>query len=210
MPSINKPFINFCIDRYPNRKFDTFVETGTWKGETIFAVESFFDKLYTIEIMKKLSDEARDRYFGNKITFVNGDSSFEIAKLSKELEGDTIFFLDGHWSKLDTGMGKKEIPLIEELDGINKYFKHAAIIIIDDFRLFGCGPNLTGDKYHDVDWSYINEEDVIKTIKERITLSYYMPSGFAKKDRIVLNIRPLTEEEIGNITDDDMPKLEEV
>lgn len=210
MPSINKPFIDFCVDKYPNKKFDTFVETGTWKGETIFAVEKFFNKLYTIEIKKELSDEARDRYAGNKITFINGDSSYEIAKLSKKLDGDTIFFLDGHWTKLDTGMGEKEIPLIEELDGIKKYFKHSAIIIIDDVRLFGCGPNLSGDKYHDVDWSYINEEDVINTIKDRISLAYYMPSGCSQKDRIILNIRPLTTEEIENLTDNDMPSLEEV
>jgi hypothetical protein len=208
MPSINKNFIDFCVNKYPNRNFEIFVETGTWKGETIFGVERFFNKLYTIEIKKELYETAKEIYAGNKITFINGDSSFEIAKLSKKLEGDTIFFLDGHWSKMDTGMGEKEIPLIEELEGIKKYFKHAAIIIIDDVRLFGCGPNLEGEKYHDVDWSYINEEKVLNSIKDRISLAYYMPSGCSEKDRIILNIRPLNDEEINNITDDDMPNLE--
>jgi UDP-3-O-[3-hydroxymyristoyl] glucosamine N-acyltransferase len=69
---------------------------------------------------------------------------------------------------MDTGMGEKEIPLIEEIQAINKYFKKAAIIIIDDLRLFGCGPELSGDKYHDVDWSYIKEEDVV--LKEGVVI----------------------------------------
>lgn len=202
MPSINKHFIDFCTEKYPAFKFNIFIETGTWHGETIFEVEKYFDKLYTIEIKKELCEEARDRYAGNKITFINGDSSYEIPKLAKTLEENVIFFLDGHWSKMDTGMGEKEIPLMEEMQGINKYFKHAAIIIIDDLRLFGCGPNLEGDKYHDVDWSYINEEDVINTIKSRIVGAYYLPSGCAKKDRLILNIRPLNQDEIDILTED--------
>lgn len=191
MPSINKPFLDFCMQKYPDYKYNTFVETGTWHGETIFGVERFFDKLYTIEIKKELYEEAVERYAGNKITFINGDSSIEMEKLVKTLEDNVVFFLDGHWSKMDTGMGEKEIPLIEEIQAINKYFKKAAIIIIDDLRLFGCGPNLEGDKYHDVDWSYIKEEDVINNIKDRIVSAYYMPSGCAEKDRLILNIKPL-------------------
>lgn len=191
MPSINKPFLDFCKQRYPEYQYNTFVETGTWHGETIFEVERFFNKLYTIEIKKELYEEAVERYAGNKITFINGDSSIEMEKLVKTLDDNVIFFLDGHWSKMDTGMGTKEIPLIEEIQAINTYFKQAAIIIIDDLRLFGCGPNLEGDKYHDVDWSYIKEEDVINNIKDRIVSAYYMPSGCAEKDRLILNIKPL-------------------
>jgi len=191
MPSINKNFLDFCKEKYPEYKYNTFIETGTWKGETIFGVEEYFDRLYTIEIKKELYQAAKDSYKGDKITFINGDSSFEIEKLVKNLDDNVIFFLDGHWSKMDTGMGEKEIPLIEEIQAINKYFKKAAIIIIDDLRLFGCGPAQTGDKYHDVDWSYIKEDDVINNIKDRIVNGYYLPSDCAAKDRLILNIKPL-------------------
>ena len=191
MPSINFHFIEYCKRRHPTFQFNTFVESGTWHGETIFEVERYFKQLYTIEIKKELYEEAKERYSGNKITFINGDSSIEMSKLVKDLNENVIFFLDGHWSKMDTGMGTKEIPLIEEIEAINNDFKQAAIIIIDDLRLFGCGPNLEGDKYHDVDWSYISEEQVINKIKDRIIDCYYLPSGCAEKDRLIINIKPL-------------------
>ena len=38
MPCINRNFIDYCKSKYPQDSFNTFVETGTWKGETIFNI----------------------------------------------------------------------------------------------------------------------------------------------------------------------------
>lgn len=190
MPCINRNFIDYCKSKYPQYSFNTFVETGTWKGETIFNMEPLFDNLYTIEIKKELYDNLVNNYTNNKINFINNDSSHEIPNLCKNiLKDNTIFFLDGHWSRMDTGKGEKEVPLIEELTAINKYFTEAAIIIVDDIRLFGKGPQYNDDRYSDVDWSYINIKDVIDSIKDRIIDRYYLPSECAKEDRLILNIR---------------------
>tara|TARA_B100000795_G_C22797717_1_gene440234 strand:+ start:1774 stop:2382 length:609 start_codon:yes stop_codon:yes gene_type:complete len=190
MPSINKEIIDLCLSKYNEHKFNVFVETGTWKGETILNMEKLFNETYTIEIEEKLYNNLITKYANNKINFIHGDSSNEIEKLCKNvLKSNTVFFLDGHWSKLDTGMGDKEVPLIEELTAINKYFGEAAIIIIDDVRLFGSGPNFSGNKYSDVDWSYINLENVYECIENRVVSHYYLPSECAKNDRLILNIR---------------------
>ena len=192
MPSINKFFIDYCKSKYPQFSFNTFVETGTWKGETIFNMEHLFDNLYTIEIKKELYDDLVNNYTNNKIHFINNDSSYELPNLCKNvLKDNTIFFLDGHWSRMDTGKGHKEVPLIEEFTAINNFFTEAAIIIVDDIRLFGKGPQFNDSRFSDVDWSYINLKDVFNTISDRIVHYYFLPSECAKDDRLILNIKKL-------------------
>ena len=45
MPSLNKEFLLQLKDKYLN--YNTFIETGTLNGDTIFAMEPYFNKLYT-------------------------------------------------------------------------------------------------------------------------------------------------------------------
>ena len=46
MPSIDKNFLKSLQSDYT--KYSCFIETGTFHGDTIFALEPYFDKLYTI------------------------------------------------------------------------------------------------------------------------------------------------------------------
>jgi hypothetical protein len=47
MPSLDYFFLNLLQDDYT--KYDCFIETGTLNGCTIFSLEPYFNKLYTIE-----------------------------------------------------------------------------------------------------------------------------------------------------------------
>ena len=51
MPSISKVFLQQL--RVDYTKYPCFIETGTLNGDTTFALEPYFDKLYTIEFSEK-------------------------------------------------------------------------------------------------------------------------------------------------------------
>jgi hypothetical protein len=180
MPSIDQEFLKKLKCDYTDYK--TFVETGTWFGETIFEMEPLFDNLYTIELSQPHYTHTKSRYRGNKINFILGDSSTELPKLLPMIEEKTIFFLDGHWSCDDTAKGNKEVPLYEELQAIYDWFTHEAVVIIDDVRLFSTN--------RDVDWSQITKDGVLARLGDRIKEVYYLDSSWAKNDRMIVHIGP--------------------
>lgn len=183
MPCLNKDFLLSLQDDYT--KYNCFIETGTFQGETIFALESYFEKLYTIEFSKKYYDNAKNSYNGNKINFILGDSSIELISLLPNISEKVIFFLDGHWSSGDTGHSEKDCPLLEEITNINNLFQNEAIIIIDDFRLFGL--NSTSGKLGE-DWSEISKDKLLDVLKLRINKVYHLDSSYAKDDRLIIHI----------------------
>jgi hypothetical protein len=186
MPSLNVDFLLSLKDNYTN--FNTFIETGTLNGETVFAFEPYFKNLYTIEISSKYYTDTKRKYKGNKINFILGDSSVIFKNLLNTIDTNTIFFLDGHWSSGDTGKGEKDCPLIEEITEINNKFNHEAIIIIDDYRLFGKSCNNFNMQE---DWSSINKETLLKILDKRITNIYHLDSECSKDDRLIIHINSI-------------------
>ena len=182
MPSINLSFLQSLRDNY--EKYTCFIETGTLHGHTIFGVEPYFNKLYTIEFSENYYNYTKNRYTGTKINFILGDSSIVFGNLLPEISDNTIFFLDGHWSSGDTGKSAKDCPLVEEITHINNLFKNEAIIIIDDYRLFGKSAK-TG---HNEDWSEITKDGLLEILKGRTTMVYHLDSDHAVDDRLVIHI----------------------
>lgn len=186
MPSLNPKFLKLLHDEFT--KYKVFVETGTFMGETINKMEPFFESLYTIEINENFYKNAVYNYTGNKIKFINGDSSDIFKTLLPEIQEKTIFFLDGHWSGGDTGRGHKDCPLIEEIELINSVFKNDAIIIIDDFRLFGT--------YVNEDWRDINKQKIIEILNDRCTEIYHLPDEVQDDDRLIIHIKSLSADTV--------------
>lgn len=94
MPSLDNLFLNLLQDDYT--KYNCFIETGTLNGETIFSVEPYFNKLYTIELSEKYYNNTKNKYSGSKINFILGDSSIMFESLLPNITDKCIFFLDGH------------------------------------------------------------------------------------------------------------------
>lgn len=176
MPSIDFNFLLKLKDDF--RNFDIFVETGTYMGQTIRNMEPLFSELYTIEVSENLYNNLNKN--SKKINFILGDSSIIFESLLNNLHRDTIFFLDGHWSSGETGKGVKDCPLIEEINLINEKFKHRAILIIDDYRMFGTKIN--------EDWSEISKDAILNILKDRYSIVYHLESEMCKDDRLIIHL----------------------
>jgi hypothetical protein len=156
-------------------QYPYFVETGTYMGETILRFINDFEKSYTIELSDELHKIFNQKdYDRNKLKSLLGDSSIILKEVINELNGNTIFFLDGHFSSCGTAKGVKDVPLIEELKLINDNFNYESLIIIDDLRLFGTN--------FSENWSNITNENLLKILENRLD------SYLELNDRLILKV----------------------
>lgn len=116
---------------------DTFIETGTYKGNTARWAAGNFDYVTTIEAYKpryqKTKAGLKDRY--PSIKFCLGDSRTRLLSERQRAKRESVMlWLDAHWcGNYEKSQGTDgECPLIDELKhvGIND------IVMIDDARLF--------------------------------------------------------------------------
>lgn len=195
MPSLELSIIKNILDKSKNIilpelniEYPIFIETGTYMGSTINKMKYIFDELYTIEIDEKLYNNAKNKYKDtNKIKFYLGDSGKILNNIISIINNNAIFFLDGHYSSGITGKGDKDVPLYEELNSIITQFNYYSIIIIDDVRLFGKGPN-NKDNYQNENWEDININEILKIVKPKLLSHYYLPSKLHKQDRLILHL----------------------
>jgi hypothetical protein len=184
MPALTLDFLNSLQENF--RDFPIFIETGTWLGHTIFAMERLFNKLYTIEISKEIYEKTKELYTGDKITFLFGDSGVVIKDILTECNDKVLFFLDAHAS--GGNLCNFEItplytPLEQEIININRFSKHESLIIVDDCRALGTKNNNN--------WEFINESVIKDILKERLLNLYYLDCGDFKNDRMIIHIRNL-------------------
>lgn len=118
----------------------SFVETGTYEGNTAVWASAHFEKVYTIELSEHFHRETLDKHKNlENVEFIFGDSRTQLEKIIGETRESAIFWLDAHWSGGATYGGDDQCPLLEELEIINRSeFKN--YIFIDDARLFTSPP----------------------------------------------------------------------
>jgi hypothetical protein len=182
MPSLTYNFLTQLQENF--RDFSIFVESGTFMGETIFAMENLFKKLYTIEINEELYYQTKSKYNGNKIKFLFGDSSSEMKNILDECNDKVIFFLDAHYSGGNTGNFKITTlytPLQKEIEDINSFCKQECLIIVDDCRDLGTKDNSN--------WEHITESVILNIVKERLINYYYLDCAQFKNDRMILHLK---------------------
>lgn len=117
----------------------TFVESGTFRGDTVAAMLPFFRNLVSIELFEELYLAASKRFEGNpNVSILNGDSGKVLASVINEIDGPIVYWLDGHYSGSGTALAKDtQCPIIAELNAIIARGNPADVILIDDARLFG-------------------------------------------------------------------------
>jgi len=113
----------------------TFVETGTFRGDTALWASGHFDSVFTIE-------HDRERYLNASLYLMNipnihlfpGDSRFILPIVLGHMgAAKAIFWLDAHWTL--EGVSDSECPLLAELQAITTR-PPGDIILIDDANYF--------------------------------------------------------------------------
>jgi hypothetical protein len=168
------------ITSYSRIPLHTFVETGTWAGDTVRNVLTGFKKIYSIELGKEIYENTKKKFIHEPhVTLLNGDSSIMLEPICKLIDEPTFFWLDGHYSGCGTAQGKKDVPLFEEISQIVEHCKPACVVAIDDVRLFG--------KKDFEDWSEITVEKVLEYSKPRLIDYKFYPSSYHPNDRLVMH-----------------------
>jgi hypothetical protein len=114
---------------------NTFVETGTFRGDSAAWAAQHFEQVYTIEAHAPLWEAAQNRYSSlSNITFIHGSSPERLRILLPKLD-NALFWLDAHWCGKTAGEDD-ECPLLAELEAIRERKIANPVILIDDARLF--------------------------------------------------------------------------
>ena len=128
----------------------TWIETGTYKGDTTDFLAKRARLVISIEPSTKLADSAISRFRGRgNVRILNQESEQIFDSLLNDIEGDVSFWLDGHFSAGETFRGVQDTPIRQELDAIESHlsiWKEKVAIFIDDFRYFRVG-NLGAETY---------------------------------------------------------------
>jgi len=116
----------------------TFVETGTYLGDTVAAMRRHFARVLSVELSPELYQDARRRFSRSRnVSLFHGDSSKVLPSMLYEIVGRALFWLDGHYSGAGTAKGISECPLSAELAAIRSLARRDHVIVIDDARFLG-------------------------------------------------------------------------
>lgn len=165
-------------------KGKTFVETGTFKGDTILLVKQsgLFEKIFSCEINKPLFDAAQVTFKDDpSIQILEMESPEFLKKIFSDENSDRLFepiqttiWLDAHASGPLGGGKSVGSPVLDELKAIETSKINTHTIFIDDRRLFGCE-----------EWGGVTEQealDLLKEINPDYTIVYL--DGVIEKDII--------------------------
>jgi hypothetical protein len=118
--------------------YDTFVETGTYLGETTAAMAKVYRHVHTVEIDDQLYQKASQRFKdASSVSCYHGDSALVLPRILEQLKSPAVFWLDGHYSGPKTGKSSKyDTPILRELAIIFQHNRRDHMILIDDARYF--------------------------------------------------------------------------
>tara|TARA_B100000035_G_C21036462_1_gene571242 strand:- start:4735 stop:5412 length:678 start_codon:yes stop_codon:yes gene_type:complete len=166
----DKKQMEIILNILNDEKLESFIETGSYMGKTVYFVGKNFPNLkcYSCEIDRNsysiAYEQIKDLNNVNLQLVPSPDAVYNINKKfdNNIYEKKTLFWLDAHWHT---------DPLYHELLYITKNFKNF-IIIVDDFEI----------PYDDGFWTDgYNIKKIKPFIVKKDKLKYYMPS-YSSKD----------------------------
>jgi len=156
------PPIDLLIQLQRQFGLKTFIETGTFQGNTAVWASNYFEDISTIEFSEKIFKETTTKFRNvPNINFLFGDSRVLIPQIIPSLSMPSVFWLDSHWCGGHSYGEEDQCPLLDEIEEINKSgLEH--FIFIDDARLFTSPPPLPN---HIEGWPTIDQ--VIQVLQSK-------------------------------------------
>jgi len=117
----------------------TWVETGTFMGDTTSVLSKVAKMVYSIEPEPTLFSKAEQKFSKtNNVKIIKGLSEVVFPKLLPTISGDVCFWLDGHYSAGITFRGPQDTPIIDELTAIGRSITQMSkiVVMVDDVRCF--------------------------------------------------------------------------
>lgn len=144
----------------------TFVETGTYFGETSRYMARFVEQVLTCEPDPRLFEynAQRNRRFKN-ITIWNKGSEECFAEMLRNIGGRPLFWLDGHYSGEGTALTSNYTPILHALQLIGQS-KLGGVVVIDDVRLFKSWQNVLGGTFEK---GYPDIDTVVGLLKKTLS-----------------------------------------
>ena len=141
-------FVKHRVLKRFNLENSTWIETGTYYGDTTKFLSEFAKKIFTIEADTRLFNIAKKKFDKSEtIKVIHGESEKIVKKILTEenLTKNICFYLDAHLcqdhliNKKTYGKENDGTPILNELNIIESQLENFENInvLIDDIRLFG-------------------------------------------------------------------------
>ena len=146
--SIDKDLVEFLSRHLP---FEIFVETGTYKGDSIELIKPYFKRFYSVELSEYYFNVSKDRFADDPmVRIIRGNAPDEVRRLQPEIsETSVMYWLDSHWCDAQATEGlTSQCTLLDELRAIDT-LNRDSVVLIDDARLFLSPP---GSPYDYIQW----------------------------------------------------------
>jgi hypothetical protein len=117
----------------------TWVETGTYMGDTTTVLSKVAKMVYSIEPEPALFSKAEQKFSNtSNVKIIKGLSEDVFPKLLPTISGNICFWLDGHYSAGITFKGPEDTPITEELSAIGRNIAQMGkiVVMVDDIRCF--------------------------------------------------------------------------
>lgn len=117
----------------------TWVETGTYHGDTTALLASVAKHVVSLEPEPRLFAAAQQRFANTpNVELLGATSEDAFPELLPRLDGKVCFWLDGHFSGGLTFKGQNDTPILHELTAIEAQLPRwpQVLVLVDDLRLF--------------------------------------------------------------------------
>lgn len=165
---------------------DTWIETGTFYGDTTNFLAGLAKRVYSIEPEPHLANLATKRFAKrDNVSIIQGLSEECFGEVLDHVHGSLSVWLDGHFSSGVTFQGPVDTPIRQELDALAQRIENLEIVAvcIDDVRCFDPN-NLRYSGYPSRSWlvEWADSLGLIWTIEHDIFVAVQQGRASLAKD----------------------------